>query len=102
MTDPSTGVVPRAAFAEAVKAPFGQAKEIIRKYDPLWGYAPGEKFPWTVKADTMHPAQGRATVLAETQEEADKLADELGLNDFDWDYDYNDEWHITLVEPKSE
>ena len=97
--DPSTGLLTRSEFAEAVAAPAGKAKEMIRQVDPLWGREPGEKFEWLVKVRRSGMDRGRAFVMAASQEEADDLADELDESDIDWDY-FGDGFEVESVEPK--
>lgn len=85
MNDPVTGPIPRETFAKLVAAPHGEAARTIRQYDPLWGKAPGEKVRWKVECTAKQ--FGTAYVEASSQEEADKLADELDSGEVDWCYD---------------
>jgi len=80
--DPITGPLSRTEFAELVSAPHGEAKKVIRKYDPYYRLEPGEKIRFVVEARGR--LVGRAFVQANSQAEADKLADALCDADFDW------------------
>lgn len=91
----STGPIPPEVFAECVKAPFGKAKEIIRKYDPYWGRGDDEKISWKVRVSGW--MGGTAYVTAATKDEADQLADELSGGDIDWDT-WGDDFTVTSVE----
>ena len=84
MPDPVTGPLSRDELKVLADAPFGAATKAIRKHDPLWGRVPGETFEWDVRATRTTFEVGRATVEAESQEEADRLADELTDDDFSW------------------
>lgn len=94
--DPSIGPIPRSKFREIAALPYGRAAKEIRKYDPMWGLAQGEKIEFRVECrGTM---TGVAYVKASSQEEAEKAADELTGIEVDWDYD--DGIDIISVEPK--
>jgi hypothetical protein len=95
----SFGPMTPEAFADAVNAPYGTAKRLIQRIDPLWGRAEGEKFEWKVTADCM--TRGVAYVTASSQEEADKLADQLSFNDFEWGDGFSDNFDILWVQPSS-
>src|SRR5262245_47066979 len=95
--DPITGPLTREAFQEAVVAPFGEAKKIIRRFDPMWGRPDGEKFTWRVRVrGTMF---GTAYVEAASEEEANDEACNLRDADIDWN-DQADDFEIDDVEPK--
>ncbi len=96
--DPSTGPVPRDEFAKLIDAPCGEAKKVIRKYDPLFGRAPGEVVKWTVMVEATGRRTGVAEVDAATEKEAEKLADDLSGDDVEWDYD-EDDFRIISVKP---
>jgi len=96
--DPSTGPVPREKFAALIHAPFGQAAKEIRKYDPLFGRAPGEKIKWTVRVESMGRRDGTAEVEAASEKEAEKLAEDLSSDDVEWDWD-EDDFRITSIKP---
>jgi hypothetical protein len=96
--DPVTGPMSREEFAAAVAAPFGHAAKAIQKHDPMWGRAPGEKFAWRVRVEREALDRGTATVMADSQEEADKLADKLSDTEIDWDYG-SDGFVVISVEP---
>ena|SRR6185369_2183282 len=93
--DPVTGPISRSEFAELVAAPYGEATKRIRKYDPLYGRAPGEKVRYRVEASGR--MVGTGYVEASSQEEADRLADELTDASFDWQ-DSGSGFDIILVE----
>lgn len=97
--DPVTGPMPREKLKELAAAPAGEAVKIIRQYDPQWGRAPGEKFAWEVRVRRDGADTGVAYVEAASQEEADKLADDLDESEIDWDYS-GDDFFITSVEPQ--
>lgn len=96
--DPVTGPMSREEFALAVSAPAGQAAKIIRKYDPQFGRAPGEKFPWKVSVSRDGADTGTAYIMAANQEEADEAADALTETEVHWDYS-DGGLVITSVEP---
>jgi hypothetical protein len=96
VNDPISGPMPRDQFRELVDAPFGAATKAIRKYDPQFGRADGEKFRWRVHAEST--MRGSAYVMASSQEEADDLAADLDCNDFDW-CDYSSDFDVLEVEP---
>jgi hypothetical protein len=96
MTDPVTGPIDRATLKELADAPFGKAAEFIRKYDPQWGRAEGEKFRW--KVTVRREDGGTAYVMAASQEEADEAADDLTESEIDWDFD-GDAFVVETVEP---
>ena len=98
--DPVTGPIPRDEFAALVALPCGEARKAIRKYDPLFGREEGEKIEWKVRAERRRDDCGTAIVKASSQEEADKLADDLTEHDFDWDDDFGD-IEVKSVEPQS-
>ncbi len=93
--DPITGPISREEFKALVQAPFGEAVKVIRKYDPQFGRAEGEKFRWKVRGRCNSTVE--AYVMAANQEEADKLADEL--TDAAFDYCSDGEIEIDSVEP---
>lgn len=95
--DPITGVLPREKLAELAAAPHGEATKVIRRYDPQWARAPGEKFDWIVKV-RRGSGTGEAIVKAADQKEADELADDLRESDIEWDYD-SDGFIVESVEP---
>jgi hypothetical protein len=80
--------MPREEFRKLIDAPYGAALKSIRKYDPLFGRAEGEKVKWKVTASQN--MTGTAFVQAADQKEAEALADELGDSQFDWDGGYGD------------
>lgn len=93
--DPVTGPLSRAELAALVAAPFGEAGKAIRKHDPFWGLAAGEKVEWEVKCKAKK--RGVAYVKAASEKEAHKLAEEL--TDFDVDWGDDDNFEILSVEP---
>lgn len=97
--DPSTGPIPRDKFREIVAAPFGEAANEIRKYDPLWGRAPGEKLKWKVTYEREVVETGTAIVEAETEKEAERLADGLDDSKIRWDYNREGDIISLHVEP---
>jgi hypothetical protein len=88
MNDPISGPVPRDVFKTLVSVPYGKAREVIRKYDPMWGVEEGEKVRWKVTCYYTHV--GVAYVEAANQEEADDLANDLLDSDFSFDYGNGD------------
>lgn len=100
--DPITGPMPRTEFAEAIAAPFGKAREAIRKYDPLWGRETGEVIKWEVKFTRKVREEGWATVEAATEKEAEKLAEKIPDSQISWDVGdcWGDDIEIESVEPK--
>lgn|SRR5690348_13390221 len=95
--DRVTGPLSRKEFEECVRAPYGEAVKVIRRYDPQYGRAPGEKFPWKVKCRCE--MYGEAIVMAADEKEANKLADELTDAAVDWMYGHESELEVTSVEP---
>lgn len=85
--DPATGPIPRDKFYALVSAPAGAAKKFIRKYDPFFGRAPGEKVRWLVTY--TKEVEGYAYVEAESKEEATKLG--KNLRDDEVEYDTHDD-----------
>lgn len=98
--DPVTGPISREKLHELAAAPYGEALKEIRKHDPFWGIAPGEKVKFRVNASRKAREEGFATVEAETEEEAKELAKKLRESDFCWDavgFD-TDDFEIERVE----
>lgn len=81
--DPVTGPIPREEFARLIDAPYGAALKAIRKYDPMYGRAEGEKISWCVEVTAM--TSGTARVEASSEEEAEKIAENLSSAEIDWD-----------------
>jgi hypothetical protein len=98
MNDPVSGPVPREKLKEAAALPHGEARKLIRRYDPQWGYTAGEKFPWDVQVIRPGADRGTATIMAADQEEADELAADLDESDVSWDYS-GDGITVVSVEP---
>lgn len=73
--DPVSGPLSKDELRALVDAPFGQATKIIRRHDPLYGRAPGEKIRWKVRLEGH--MQGTAYVEAATEKEASDLADKI-------------------------
>lgn len=84
--DPVTGPVPREEFAQAVAAPAGEAAKILRRYDPFFGKAAGEKITWKVRVRRSGYDKGTAYVEAASEKEAGELVDDLDDDEIDWDY----------------
>lgn len=101
--DPATGPIPRDEFAAMIEAPFGKAREAIRKYDPLWGRETGEVIKWQVLFTRKVREEGRAIVEAATAEEAEKLAQKIPCGQICWDVgdSWDDDIEIESVEPKA-
>lgn len=98
--DRATGPIPREEFAKLASAPFGEAEKVIRKYDPLWRRKEGEKIKWKVTFSRTIRETGYATVEAENEKEAEKLADDVPDNKIDWcDYGGDGEIDSMEVEP---
>lgn len=75
-------------FQEAVDAPFGGAVAILRKYDPMWGKFPsgeGEKIRWKVRLHQQVTMMAIAYVEAESQAEAEALADLIDAGSLTFD-----------------
>ena len=85
--DPITGPLDRETFKKLTDAPFGKATEIIRQYDPFWGRGDGEKVRWKVECEAT--GRGVAYVEAISQKEANALADDLTMDDIEWDDDFD-------------
>ncbi len=86
----SLGPLSQEEFKALVEAPYGAAKLAIQKHDPLWGRDepdPGEKRKW------------RVTVEAETEEEAEELAQAIPDSQINWDYEDSDPPEVDSVEP---
>lgn len=97
--DKATGPIPRDEFASLVSAPYGAAEKAIRKYDPLWGRKPGEKLKWRVKFTREVTEVGYATVEAESEKEAEELADKISDASISWDVEgWQDNGTIESVE----
>lgn len=80
--------------------PFGEAKKIIRKHDPLYGLEPGQKIKWAVKLTRTVEEEGYATVEAASKEQAEKLANNLKDTDIDWHANcWGDDGDIQSIEP---
>ncbi len=98
-SDPISGPIPREKFDALVNAPHGEARDIIRQYDPFWGLPLGEKieFEVEVRAEVI----GGAIVKAASLEEAKKLAKSLTRDDIEFDtYSLRDcDWTVETVEP---
>lgn len=75
--DPVSGPIPRDIFDELVTAPYGVAAKTIRKFDPTWDRAEGEKFKWRVRFEREVTEVGYATVEAESADEAEQIAQNL-------------------------
>src|ERR1035437_3871322 len=60
MSDPITGPLSREQFKALVDAPFGHATKEIRKIDPLYGRADGEKFEFEVRCRATSSTMGTA------------------------------------------
>lgn len=86
--DPITGPISKREFKALVEAPHGEAQKVIRKYDPLYGLAPGVEVTWWVTFERHARETGRATVKAATLKEAQELAEEMNANQIDWEPDY--------------
>jgi hypothetical protein len=80
-----------------VNAPFGHATKAIRKYDPLYGRAVGEKINWRVRCEAMRTT-GIAEVEASSAEDAAAAAADLSFHEVDWDGD-EDSFRILSIEP---
>jgi hypothetical protein len=98
MKHPATGPIPPEKFRELVDAPHGEARLLIRQYDPFWGLEPGQKIDFEV--EVRCEMIGGAIVKAASLEEAKKLADNLKSSDIEWDtYSCNEEWTVETVNP---
>lgn len=91
VADKSTGPIPRDVFAEIVAAPHGKARDMIRKYDPLWGRVEGEPVKWRAHFTRRTREVGYATVEASSEKEAEKIAALLDTSTIDWQPDDSDE-----------
>lgn len=72
MSDPVSGPLTRDELRALTDAPFGEAAKVIRKHDPLFGRAPGEKLDWLVVLEVS--GQARCVVTACSEAEARELA----------------------------
>ena len=99
--DPSTGPIPRSVFEEIVAAPHGKARDMIRKYDPLWGRVEGESIKWRVEFRRRAYETGYATVEATSKEDAEREAEKIEASLFNWEPDHfeDDVGDIQSVEP---
>ncbi|MBN8958022.1 MAG: hypothetical protein J0H17_15845 [Rhizobiales bacterium] len=82
--DPITGPLSREEFAALIDAPYGRATEVIRKYDPMFGRAPGEQIEWEVTFERDVTQEGYAVVKASSEEEAREVAEGLSSFEIDW------------------
>jgi hypothetical protein len=94
--DPSTGPIPREEFAKLLSAPYGEAAKRIRRYDPMWGRADGEKIKWRVEVTGQ--ITGSAYVEASSEDEASKAAENLSAAEIDWDGGRED-FQVLSIEP---
>lgn len=97
MPNAVTGPFTTDEFKALAELPAGEAAKRIREFDPFWGRGGGEKIEWKVEVSGM--MHGTAYVTASSQEEADKLADELTCTDIEWGDGYSDDFTILSVEP---
>lgn len=88
--DPATGPIPREEFAKLIDAPFGAATKAIRKYDPLYARAPGEKITWTVRVEAMGRREGTVEIEAPDEKSAREKVCDLSGDDIEWDWDEDD------------
>lgn len=98
--DPVSGPIPREKFNALVTAPHGEARDIIRQYDPFWGLAPDAKIEFEVEVSAE--VTGYAIVKASSLEEAKKLAEKLTADDVEFDtYEMKHpcNWTVDSVEP---
>ncbi len=99
MSDKSTGPIPRDVFAEIVAAPHGKARDMIRKYDPLWGRVEGEPIKYRARFTRRAREVGYATVEASSEKEAETLANLLDTSTIDWQPDdFDEEGELDYVE----
>ena len=102
MRDPVSGALTREQLTELVNAPFGEATKAIRKIDPLWGVREGQKIKWKVTFTRETRETGHATVEAETEEEAETLAQNLKDSEIhESSFSDSDPWEIDEIEPSS-
>jgi hypothetical protein len=94
----SFGPLSREQFQALVNAPHGTASKEIRRRDPLWGRAPGEKIEFAVEF-RANITDGIAYVKASSQDEANELARLLSFSDIDWD---NGSFEVVTVTPREE
>lgn len=98
----SFGPLSQEEFKALVETPYGVAKLEIQKHDPLWGRdepAPGEKRKWRVTLTQCVTMSGLVTVEAETEEEAEELAQAIPDSKINWDYEDSDPPEVDSVEP---
>lgn len=95
--DPVSGPLPREKLQALADAPHGDARDIIRQYDPLWGLPAGAKIEFEVefRADVV----GYALVKASSIEEARKLAATLNKQEVEFDPSDAEDWKVMRVEP---
>jgi hypothetical protein len=70
---------------ELADAPMGRATKALREHDPMWNRQPGDKIRWKVTFREWVLMEGYKYVEAETEEEAQKLADEIKEDQIDCD-----------------
>lgn len=89
MTANPIGPLSPEEWQAAIDAPFGGAAKILRAHDPAWGFSDPDKAPrkWKVKFTRETEFRAYTTVVATTEVEAQKLADEIDPDKLDWDYD---------------
>lgn len=97
--DPITGPLPREKLRELVDAPYGEATQVLRQYDPEWGLKPGQKIEWEVVVERDVTGLGVAHVMAGSLKEAEKLTDDLCNSDIDWDDDGFQDFVVKSVKP---
>lgn len=72
-----TGPVSAEELRRIADLPYGKAVDELRKHDPFWGRAEGEKIKWRVRYTERVTMRGSVTVEAASEEEAVKIADKL-------------------------
>lgn len=95
--DPVSGPMPREKLRALAEAPHGDARDVIRQYDPFWGLPPGATIEYEV--ELRADVSGYALVKASSIEEARKLAANLNKHEVEFDPSDAADWKVMRVEP---
>jgi hypothetical protein len=86
MSQSPTGPISQEQMQALAESPaFGVATAELRKHDPFWGRADGEKIRWRVTIYSKALMKATAFVEASSEDEANKLADAIEDSSLDWD-----------------
>lgn len=92
--DPIYGAVPKAVFLEAMNTVGeGQAAKIIKKYEPRFGLKEGQLAKYKVQVERTIRRRDTAEVVVDAKDEddAEKVANAMDWDEFDWDEGSDDE-----------